>query len=323
MRIVFMGTPDFAVASLEAIVAAGHDVAAVVTQPDRPRGRGGRLQASPVKQAAVAHGLPVLQPVRVRRPAAVAELAALDADCFVVVAFGQILPPAVLDLPRYGCINVHASLLPAYRGAAPIHWAVMNGETETGITTMWMDEGLDTGDMLLRTTTPIGPDETTGDLHDRLAVAGARLLVESLRLVADGQAPREPQDDALATYASLLLPEHELIDWSRPAQAVHDQVRGMCPWPGAYTQTADGRLKVWRTALGGGGSGVGGSDAGGPADSRPVVPGTVVSVEGTGIWVQCGDGPVCLTEVQPQNKRAMAASAFANGYRIEPGARFG
>lgn len=310
MRLVFMGTPAFAVPSLEAVLAAGHEVAAVVTQPDRPKGRGGRLQASPVKQTALAHGLPVLQPERVRRPAAVAELAALGADCFVVVAFGQILPRAVLEQPRFGCINVHASLLPRYRGAAPIHWAVMNGESETGITTMWMDEGLDTGDMLLKTRLPIGPDETTGELHDRLAAAGAELLVASLALIEQGKAPREPQNDGDATYAPLLRPEHERIDWTRSAHAVHNQIRGLCPWPGAYTASPAGRLKVWQSRRGDG-----------PAANT--APGTVVAVTADGIWVQCGDGSVCLTEVQPENKRPMAAAAFANGYRVEPGWRLG
>jgi methionyl-tRNA formyltransferase len=311
MRVVFMGTPAFAVPTLEAVLRAGHDVAAVVTQPDRPAGRGGRLRPSPVKDVAIAHGLPVLQPERVRRPAAIAELAALAADCFVVVAFGQILPPAVLDLPRYGCINVHASLLPAYRGAAPIHWAVLNGETETGITTMWMDEGLDTGDMLLASRLPIGPDETTGELHDRLAAVGATLLADSLALIERGEAPRAPQNPDLATYAPLLLPEHERIDWSRPAQAVHNQIRGLSPWPGAYTASPVGRLKVWRSRLEAGGGG------------RETDPGTVVAVGPDGISIQCGDGAVCLTEVQPENKRPMTAGAFANGYRVEPGWRLG
>lgn len=323
MKLVFMGTPAFAVPSLEAVIAAGHHVAAVVTQPDRPFGRGGRMRASPVKEAALAHGLPVLQPERVRRKAVVAELAALGADCFVVVAFGQILPPAVLDLPRYGCINVHASLLPRYRGAAPIHWAVLNGETETGITTMWMDEGLDTGDMLLKTRLPIGPDETTGELHDRLAAAGASLLVESLALIEQGNAPREPQDDKDVTYAPLLLPEHERIDWSRPAKAVHNQIRGLCPWPVAFTQSPVGRLKLWQSRVGSRHTGTGGrGERPGGVAGASAAPGTVTAVGPDGIWVQCGDGDICLTKVQPENKRPMPAAAFANGYRVQPGWRF-
>lgn len=313
-----MGTPAFAVPSLEAVAAAGHEVCAVVTQPDRPVGRGGRVRPSPVKETAQRLGIPVLQPERVRRPAAVAELAAVQADCFVVVAFGQILPRSVLELPRYGCINVHASLLPAYRGAAPIHWAVLNGETETGVTTMWMDEGLDTGDMLLKTRLPIGPDETTGELHDRLAVAGAELLVESLALIERGEAPREPQNPDLATYAPLLLPEHERVDWSQPAQAVHNQIRGLCPWPGAYTPSPLGRLKLWRSRL----------DGAAPPDRAATggdgaAPGTVLAVDADGIWVQCGDTALRLTEVQPENKRPMPADAFARGYRVAPGWKLG
>lgn len=307
-----MGTPDFALPSLEALARAGEDVVGVVTQPDRPRGRGrGEAAPPPVKRAALALGLPVLQPERVGRPGAVAAIAALRPELIVVVAFGQILPAALLSVPARGCVNVHASLLPRYRGAAPIHWAILNGELQTGVTTMWMDEGLDTGDLILSRAVPIGPDETVGELHDRLAALGASCLLETLRLLRRGEAPRIPQAHDQASYAPRLTAADERIDWNRPAREIHNRVRGMNPWPVAHALTGRGRLKVWRTRLPAEGAAAGGASA---------PPGTVVAVRpGDGIDVQASDAPVTLLEVQPAGGRRMPADAYANGRALAPG----
>lgn len=326
MRIVFMGTPDFAVPSLRALVEAGHEVLSVITQPDRPRGRGGKVSFSPVKEAALDLGLPVYQPARVRRPEAVETIRELRPDLLAVVAFGQILPPAVLELPRLGSINVHASLLPRYRGAAPIHWAVINGDTETGVTTMWMDAGLDTGDMILKDVTPIGPDETVGDLHDRLAVIGAGLLAETIRRVETGTAPRLPQDPALATLAPMIRPEHELIDWTRPSAEIHNHIRGMNPWPVAYSCLGGTRIKIWRSVLDGQTSvldGQAAAQAAGRWPTQPSVPGRVIGVSSNrGILVETGSGAIALNEVQPENSRRMKAEDFARGRGVLPGQIF-
>lgn len=308
MRIVFMGTPDFAVPSLEALLGAGHELALVVTQPDRPRGRGRpQPQPPPVKRRAQAHGLPVFQPARVRRPDAIETIRATAPELIVVVAYGQILPPELLAVPVRGCLNVHASLLPRYRGAAPIHWAIIHGEAETGVTTMWMDAGLDTGDMILRRAVPIGPDETVGELHDRLAALGGECLVDTLRAIERGDAPRTPQPAEGATYAPPIRPEHERIDWTRPSRAIHNQVRGMNPWPGAHGLTARGRLKVWRTAVA-------------AEDGAVAAPGAVVAVDpARGLEVAAGRGSLWLLEVQPENGRRMSGADYANGHGIRPG----
>ena len=246
LRIVFMGTPEFACPTLRALIDRGERVVAVVTQPDRPKGRGQRLQPPPVKALAERHGIPVLQPLKVRAPEAVEAIRALVPDLIVVVAFGQILPKSLLDIPRHGCINVHASLLPRYRGAAPLNWCIVNGETETGVTTMLMDVGLDTGDMLLKRTTPIDPDEDTSALHDRLALIGAEALVATLDELVAGRLVPQKQDDALSCYAPLMKKEDGRIDWSRDPQTIKNLVRGMAPWPGAYTSLDGQMLKVWR-----------------------------------------------------------------------------
>jgi methionyl-tRNA formyltransferase len=247
MRLVFLGTPAFAVPTLESLVAAGYDVLSVVTQPDRPSGRGRRLAASPVKEAALRLGLPVYQPERIRRPDAVAVLAGLRPDIMVVVGYGQILPQTVLDIPPHGIINVHASLLPEYRGAAPVQWAIANGATRTGVTTMRIDAGLDTGDMLLKAETEIGPEETALELGARLAAMGAALLIETLERI-ETIAPHK-QDAAQATYAPLLKKENGLIDWRQPAQAIHNRVRGFQPWPGAYTRFRGQQLHIWKSRV--------------------------------------------------------------------------
>ncbi len=306
LRVVFMGTPDFAVPCLDRLVADGHDVAAVVTQPDRPKGRGQKLAPSPVKEAALGYGLPVLQPEKIRTEEFQAAMAALAPEVVVVVAFGQFLPKAMLELPRLGCVNVHASLLPRYRGAAPIHWAVMNGETTTGITTMYMDTGMDTGDMILKAELDIAPDDTTGKVHDRLKELGAAVLSDTLARLADGTAPRTPQDGTAATYAPLLTRAVERIDWSRPAATVHNQVRGLSPWPGAYCLHVGRTLKVWRSELA----------ATAPGGGQP---GRVVAADETGAVVLTGDGAVRLTEVQPENRRRMGMGEFIRGYGLTVG----
>lgn len=311
MRLVFMGTPAFAVPSLEALLDAGHEIAAVITQPDRPRGRGMRLAPPPVKEKALRYGLPVWQPQRVREAAFIAALARLQPEGIVVVAFGQILPRDILVLPPAGCINLHASLLPRYRGAAPIHWAIINGEQETGVTTMFMDEGMDTGDIILQAVLPIGPDDNVGLVHDRLAHLGSELLVRTVELVAAGKAPRTPQNHALATYAPLLRPEDEIIDWTRPAGAIKNLVRGMDPWPGART-TLDGKvLKIWRVSLHGNGFSRG-------------VPGEILAADQvSGILVRAGDGVVAIEELQVAGGKRLDSRAFLRGHRLPVGAIVG
>lgn len=305
LRVVFMGTPDFAVPCLEAVLEAGHEVLAVVTQPDRPRGRGRKLAPSPVKECALRHGLEVLQPERIKTAEFEALLRQLAPEVMVVVAFGQILSPAILHIPPLGCVNVHASLLPRYRGAAPIHWAVMEGETQTGVTTMYMDEGLDTGDMILKQTVSIGPEENTGTVHDRLMLAGAQLLRDTLRLMAQGEAPRQPQG-AAATYAPLLTAAVERLDWTRSARELHNQVRGLAPWPGAYCQYEGGRLKIWRTRVC-------------EEYTENPRPGRIARLSADGVLVETGRGLLELLEVQPQNKRRMGAAECACGRCLQPG----
>jgi len=299
MRVIFLGTPAFAVPTLEALVSAGHDVVCVVTQPDRPSGRGQQLTASPVKEAALRHALPVYQPERIRRPEAVAALAALAPDVMIVVGYGQIIPQSVIDIPPQGIINVHASLLPKYRGAGPVQWAIANGETLTGVTTMRIDRGLDTGDMLLKAQTDIGPDETAVELGARLAAMGAALLVETLENIA-AIAPQK-QDPAQATYAPLLKKEDGLIDWRQPAQAIHNRVRGFQPWPGAYTRFRGQHLHIWKSRV---------------AAAQPGQPGRMLLHP---LRTVCGEGALELIDVQLEGRKRIAADAFANGQRIVAG----
>jgi methionyl-tRNA formyltransferase len=296
MRLVFLGTPAFAVPTLESLVGAGYDVLSVVTQPDRPSGRGQRLAASPVKEAALRLGLPVYQPERMRRPEAVAALAGLRPDAMVIVGYGQILPQTVLDIPPHGIINVHASLLPEYRGAAPVQWAIANGATHTGVTTMRIDAGLDTGDMLLKAETEIGPDETALELGARLAAMGAELLIETLARI-ESIAPHK-QDAALATYAPLLKKENGLIEWRQPAQAIHNRVRGFQPWPGAYTRFRGQQLHIWKSRVA-----VRGEGAPGLLTSHPLA-------------VACGEGSLEPIEVQLQGRKKITAEEFANGQHL-------
>jgi methionyl-tRNA formyltransferase len=300
MRLVFLGTPAFAVPTLERVVEAGHQVLAVVTQPDRPRGRGQHPSPPPVKEAAARMGLPVRQPERVRLPEAVEFLRALQAEVMVVVGYGQIIPQTVIDLAPLGIINVHASLLPAYRGAGPIQWALLNGETRTGVTTMRIDAGLDTGDMLLKRSTEIGPDENAVELGARLAAMGADLLVETLAGLAAGAIVPQKQDSSLATYARLLKKEDGIVDWSLPAQAIHHRVRGLQPWPGACTTFRGQPLHIWKSR-----------PAPGP---RPPISGRIEAVKP--LVVSCGSGALELIEVQLEGRKRISAADFANGRRL-------
>ncbi|GAB4296862.1 MAG: methionyl-tRNA formyltransferase [Desulfuromonadia bacterium] len=305
MRIVFMGTPEFAVPTLDALAGGEDEIVLVVTQPDRPKGRGQALQPPPVKRRAMERGIPVMQPLKVREPETLAAIQGYHPDLIVVVAFGQILPKPLLEMPTHGCINVHASILPRYRGAAPINWCIIEGEKETGITTMQMDVGLDTGDMLLKRSIPIGPEETAGELHDRLMTLGAETMVETLALLKRGELSPVKQDDALATYAPMLKKETGLVDWTKPAQAIVNLVRGVDPWPGAYCWLEGMMLKIFSPRPG----------------ERRGEPGTVLSATAAGIEIACGDGSVIFREVQAEGRRRMDAASFCAGHRIPPGAR--
>lgn len=298
MDLIFLGTPLFAVPTLEKIVEAGHEVITVVTQPDRPKGRGQQPAASPVKQTANRLGIPVFQPERIRRPEVLEHLRALKPDIMVVVGYGQIIPRSIIDLPRRGIVNVHASLLPKYRGAAPVQWAIINGETTTGVTTMQIDAGLDTGDMLLRAETKIGDSENAIELGERLAVMGADLLARTL---AETVQP-EKQDGAQATYAPILKKEDGRIDWNQPPLPIHNRVRGLLPWPGAYTHFRDRLLHIWKARL---------SER---TTDRP--PGSIF--RDRGVFAACGNGAVLeLLEVQLEGRKRVSAEAFANGQRLQ------
>jgi methionyl-tRNA formyltransferase len=303
-----MGTAAFAVPSLEALLKAGHELLAVVTQPDRPQGRGLTLRPTPVKQVALAHDLPVLQPERARDPEFVAGLADLAPELLVVVAYGQILRPVVLDLPRLGCINVHASLLPELRGAAPIQWAVIRGYRETGITTMFMDPGMDSGDILLRAVEPIRADDTAGSLSERLAPLGARLLLDTLEAVGRGEARRLPQDHENATYAPLIGRDDAAVDWAQSAEAVRNRIHGCNPVPGAYASRAGRMLKLWRAEI-----------AAVPTRGEP---GEVLVLDSAGPVVATGDGTIRLLELQPESRPRVTGAEFIRGYRLAAGDRF-
>lgn len=305
MRIVFMGTPDFAVPSLKALVEAGHEIRGVFTQPDKPKNRGMKLQTTPVKEYALSVGLPVFQPAKLRDGEALGILKGLEPELIAVAAYGKILPVDILELPRLGCVNVHSSLLPKYRGAAPINWAILNGEDETGVTIMVMAEGMDTGDILAQRATPIRIDENAAQLFDRLAQMGAELLVETVAGIEAGTVKAVPQDESGASHAPMLSRELSLMDWSRTARQLHDQVRGLYPWPAA-TAVVDGvRCKILRTAL--------------AEDAGEQAPGTVIQADKKGLRVACGSGALEILELQPDGKKAMAASAFLMGHPIRTG----
>lgn len=300
-----MGTPDFSVGTLEALVQAGHEVVLAVTQPDKPKGRGGKMQYTPVKEKALEYDIPVFQPVKVREKSCVEKLDSYKADVMVVVAFGQILPREILELTPYGCINVHASLLPKYRGAAPIQWSIIDGETVTGVTTMQMDEGLDTGDMLLKTEVPLEPDETGGSLHDKLSAAGAKLCVETLKALEEKTVTPEKQGETPTKYARMLDKELGKIDWTKDAASIERLVRGLNPWPSAYTSWEGKTMKIWSAEV---------------VDRESKAPcGTVAEVTKTDFSVQTGKGLLKVTELQIPGKKRMAADAFLRGYKMETG----
>jgi len=310
LRLVFAGTPDLAVPSLDALIAAGHDCAAVYTQPDRPAGRGRKLQQSPVKDSALARAIPVRQPETFKRdPQAVAELAALDPDLMVVVAYGLLLPKSVLAIPRLGCVNVHASLLPRWRGAAPIQRAILAGDAETGVCIMRMEAGLDTGPVYSRLVTPIGSEDTGGSLHDRLAVLGARALIDAIPGIADGTLVPEPQDPAGAIYAHKIDKAEAEIDWTAPAAAIERQVRAFDPWPVAQTRLGGEVLRIW--------------SAHAISQARTeVLPGTVTVASRAGIEVATGVGTLRVLRLQAPGKRPMDALDFLNARHLD-GARLG
>jgi methionyl-tRNA formyltransferase len=305
-NVVFMGTPDFAVGSLKALLEAGqYNIRAVVTQPDRPKGRGQKLVETPVKAFALQHGLPVFQPLKVKEPDFVRQLKEWSPDFIVVAAFGQFLTQEILDIPTYGCINVHASLLPKYRGAAPIQYAIIKGEKETGVTIMRMEKGMDTGAMYSRVTVPIDTEMNFARLHDELAEKGAKLLTDTLPRIAEGLQP-ETQNESEVTFATLLTKEMAKIDWTRSAREVHDMVRGFDPVPGAFTYLPDGKLlKLWETRM-----------TGKPANAEP---GTVVSVGKQDFTVACGDEELRILSVQPESKKRMPAAVFLNGRGLQLG----
>ena len=305
MKVVFMGTPDFAVGTLEEIVKAGHEVAAVVTQPDKPKGRGKTLMPTPVKEAALKYAIPVYQPLKVRAEEFVKVLEKIAPDIIVVAAFGQIISKEILELPKYGCINVHASLLPSYRGAAPIQWAVINGDKVSGVTTMQMNEGLDTGDMIMKTEVPLAEDETGGSLHDKLAEAGAKLCVETLKALEDKTATWETQGESPTAYAKMLDKKLGDIDWSKSAKAIECLIRGLNPWPSAYTDWNGKVMKIWEAKV--------------LDENTDATPGTIVKVEKDGFSVQTGDGLLKVLVLQIPGKKRMEADAFLRGYQIETG----
>lgn len=308
MRVIFMGTPDFAVGTLEEIIKAGHEVVLVVSQPDKAVGRSKALKYTPVKACALAHGIEVYQPEKIRDAACVEYLRGYEPDIIIVEAFGQIIPKAILDMPRFGCVNVHASLLPKYRGAAPIQWAVINGDAVTGVTTMRMDEGLDTGDMILKQEVIIREDETGGSLFDRLSETGAKLCVQTMEAIEAGTAVYTPQDESAATHTKKIYKELGSIDWTRDAKSIECLIRGLDPWPSAYTRLGDKTLKIWRAQVI-------------PTDSG-AAPGCIVKVEKNRILVQTGEGMLALLEVQLEGKKRMPVDAFLNGYEVEAGTYF-
>ena len=301
-----MGTPDFAVPSLKALVEAGHELCGVFTQPDKPKNRGMKLQQSPVKQYALEAGLTVYQPAKMRDGEALGILRELKPDLIAVAAYGKILPVDILELPRLGCVNVHSSLLPKYRGAAPINWAILNGEDETGVTIMYMAEGMDTGDILAQAATPIDINENAAQLFDRLALMGAGLLVETVKRLEAGTVKPLPQEESQASHASMLSREQSPMDWGRTARQLHDQVRGLFPWPSATAELDGVRCKVLRTVLSG--------------ETANKAPGTVLQADKKGLRIACGDGGILdILELQPDGKKAMAATAFLLGHPISVG----
>ena len=308
MRVIFMGTPDFAVGTLEEIIKAGHEVPLVVTQPDKPKGRGKAMQFTPVKECALKHGIEVFQPVKVRESANVEYLRKFNADIMIVVAFGQILPKSILDMPKYGCVNVHASLLPKYRGAAPIQWAVINGEEVTGVTTMLMDDGIDTGDMIAKRQVRLDENETGGSLFDKLADVGAKLCVETMDMLLNGTAEFTPQDNEASTHTAMIHKELGEIDWNKSAVEIERLIRGLNPWPSAYTHLNGKTFKIWQAKV--------------LDENSDKEPGNISKINKNDFCVQTGDGQLILKEVQLEGKKRMDAGSFLRGNQLEEGMAF-
>lgn len=309
MKIVFMGTPDFAVGTLHALAESEHEILAVVTQPDKPKGRGKALQPTPVKEEALRYGIPVYQPKKVREEEFQAVLRELNPDLIVVVAFGQLIPKSILELPRYGCVNVHASLLPKYRGAAPIQWAVIDGEKESGVTIMKMDEGLDTGDMIAKAVVPLAADETGGSLFDKLSQIGAQLLIDTIPALEAGTAVCEKQPQESPTpYAAMLNKKMGLIDWNQDASVIECLIRGLNPWPSAYTYLKGKTLKIWQAKV--------------VERQQEAEPGTVIRVDKKQLVVACKTNALSIQRLQLEGKKQMETEAFLRGYTIDSGIQF-
>ncbi|MCR1876099.1 methionyl-tRNA formyltransferase [Paraclostridium bifermentans] len=302
MKIVFMGTPEFAVPCLQKIIDEGHEVVAVVTQPDKPKGRGKKLAMPPVKELALKYDIPVYQPLKAREESFVDTLKEMNPELIVVVAFGQILPKSILDIPKYGCINVHASLLPRYRGAAPLNWVIINGEEKTGVTTMYMDEGLDTGDMILKSEIPLDDEITAGELHDKMMIDGAKVLKETIDLIEKGEAPREKQSNEDTCYSPIMNKSLGNIDWKKSAIDIHNLVRGINPWPSAYTTYEGQTMKIWKTKV---------IDKNSDKD-----PGTIISVDKEGINVSTSEGILQIKEIQMAGKKRMEVPEYIKGNNI-------
>ncbi|GAA0100019.1 methionyl-tRNA formyltransferase [Paraclostridium bifermentans] len=302
MKIVFMGTPEFAVPCLQKIIDEGHEVVAVVTQPDKPKGRGKKLAMPPVKELALKYDIPVYQPLKAREESFVDTLKEMNPELIVVVAFGQILPKSILDIPKYGCVNVHASLLPRYRGAAPLNWVIINGEEKTGVTTMYMDEGLDTGDMILKSEIPLDDEITAGELHDKMMIDGAKVLKETIDLIEKGEAPREKQSNENTCYSPIMNKSLGNIDWNKSAIDIHNLVRGINPWPSAYTTYEGQTMKIWKTKV---------IDKNSDKD-----PGTIISVDKEGINVSTSEGIVQIKEIQMAGKKRMEVPEYIKGNNI-------
>lgn len=310
MKIIFMGTPDFSVGALEKLIEAGHEVCLVVTQPDKPKGRGKEMQFTPVKECAIAHDIPVFQPVKIKEPEAVAELRKYDADVFVVAAFGQILSEEILNMPKFGCINIHASLLPKYRGAAPIQWAIIDGEKETGVTIMQMDKGVDTGDMLYKKTIPLVGTETGESLFDALAELGAESIVEALPLLEEGKLVPEKQDESKATKAKMLSKVLGHIDWNKSAVEIERLVRGLNSWPSAYSALHGKTLKIWESSC------ATGEEIQAFGNTSKADSGMIVQVSKDALFVKAGDGFLKITQLQLEGKKRMSVKDFLLGYKV-------
>lgn len=309
LKMIFMGTPDLAATVLNSLLEAGYAVSAVVTQPDKPKGRGKALACSPVKELAVEKGIAVLQPERAKDETFIEKLRALQPDIIVVAAYGKLLPKAILDLPKFGCINVHTSLLPDYKGAAPIQWAILNGEEETGVTIMYMDEGCDTGDIISAEKLQIAADETGGGLHDKLAVLGGELLVRTLPSILDGSCSRTPQEKGVGRYVSIIDKSLGNLDFSRPAAELERYIRGLDPWPCAFTKMDGKMLKLWKAYV--------------IDETVTEKPGTVLAGDKKALRVATGEGILAITELQPEGKRRMKTEEYLNGYTVEAGTMLG